>query len=175
VRPLCTAFSYTLPRRANKEARGESKDEQRTLGTSKLSFLAEEPRLPLPFWARRPGGRLPRLVLLVEPAVDEGPDQGAGRDTASEALAAQARVDAFFEAHRHRLSQGSHHRPQPYTSRPPPATDRSGLEGVVRLGGDADTNGAVVGALLGARFGTGGIPFEWLRDVKGWEYLLRLL
>jgi hypothetical protein len=66
--------------------------------------------------------------------VDEGPDQGAGRDTASEALvaqaraealAAQARVDAFFEAHRHRLSQGSHLCRQPYMSRLPPATDRS--------------------------------------------------
>ncbi len=92
---------------------------------SKRFSLSKEPRLPLPFWARRPGGRLPRLVLLVEPSVDKGPDQGACRDTASEALAAQLRVDAFFEAHRHRLSQGSHLRPQPYTSRPPTATDRS--------------------------------------------------
>jgi hypothetical protein len=106
--------------------RRESTDEQGTPATLKPSFLAEEPRLPLPFWPRRPGGRLPRLVLLVEPAVDEGPDQGAGRNTASEALAPQARVDSFFEAHRQRLSQGSHLRPQPYTSRPPPATDRSG-------------------------------------------------
>jgi len=71
--------------------------------------------------------RLPRLVLLVQPAMDKGPDQGAGRDTASVASAAQARVDAFFEAHRQRLSQGSHLRPQPYTSRPPPATDRSAM------------------------------------------------
>ena len=43
---------------------------------------------------------------------------------------------------------------------------RSGLEEVVRLGGDADTNGAVAGALLGARFGVGSIPPEWLRDLK---------
>jgi hypothetical protein len=92
---------------------------------SKRFSLSKEPRLSLPFWAR-PGGRLPRLVLLVEPSVYKGPDQGACRDTASEALAAQPRVDAFFEAHRHRLSQGSHLRPQPYTSRPLPATDRSG-------------------------------------------------
>jgi hypothetical protein len=73
----------------------------------------EEPRLPLPFWTWRPGGRLPRLVLLLEPAVNEGPYQGTGWNTASEALAAQARVDAFFEANRHRLSQGSHLRPNP--------------------------------------------------------------
>ncbi len=52
---------------------------------------------------------------------------------------------------------------------------RSGLEGVVRLGGDSDTNGAVVGALLGARFGAGGIPSEWLRSVRGKDDLLRLL
>ncbi|MDP8900268.1 MAG: ADP-ribosylglycohydrolase family protein [Actinomycetota bacterium] len=52
---------------------------------------------------------------------------------------------------------------------------RSGVEGVVRLGGDADTNGAVAGALLGARFGASGIPSEWLRSVKGTEDLLRLL
>ena len=51
----------------------------------------------------------------------------------------------------------------------------SGLEGVVRLGGDADTNGAVAGALHGARFGVGGIPSGWLRDVEGREDLLRLL
>ncbi len=91
---------------------------------SRCSSLSEKPRLPLPFWVR-PGGRLPSLVLLVKPAVDEGPDQGAGRDTASQALAAQPRVDAFFEAHRHRLSQRSHLRPQPYTSRPPPANGHS--------------------------------------------------
>ena len=52
---------------------------------------------------------------------------------------------------------------------------RPGLEGAVRLGGDADTNGAVAGALLGARFGVGDIPSEWLRDVKGKDDLLRLL
>ncbi len=52
---------------------------------------------------------------------------------------------------------------------------RSGVEGVVRLGGDADTNGAVVGALFGARFGVGGIPPEWLSDVEAREELLRLL
>ena len=52
---------------------------------------------------------------------------------------------------------------------------RPGLERVVRLGGDADTNGAVAGALLGARFGAGGIPSEWLRGMRGRDDLLRLL
>ncbi len=52
---------------------------------------------------------------------------------------------------------------------------RSGLESVVRLGGDADTNGAVAGALLGARFGAVAIPPRWLRGLKGGDELLRLL
>lgn len=38
---------------------------------------------------------------------------------------------------------------------------REGVERVVRLGGDADTNAAVAGALLGARFGRGAIPDGW--------------
>ena len=52
---------------------------------------------------------------------------------------------------------------------------RSRVEDVIRLGDDADTNGAVAGALLGARFGAGGIPSEWLRGVRGKDDLLRLL
>ena len=122
---LRTAFSYARSRRQTSKGSGESKYEGCAREASKPFFLPEKPRLPLAFCARRPCSRLPRLVLLVEPAVDEAPNQGAGRDTAAEALAAQARVDAFFEAHRHRLSQGSHLRPQPYTRRSPPATDRS--------------------------------------------------
>jgi ADP-ribosyl-[dinitrogen reductase] hydrolase len=38
-----------------------------------------------------------------------------------------------------------------------------GLVRVVMRGGDADTNGAVAGALLGARFGRTGIPSRWLK------------
>jgi len=37
-----------------------------------------------------------------------------------------------------------------------------GLRYVVGLGGDTDTNAAVAGALLGARFGRGGLPGTWL-------------
>lgn len=48
---------------------------------------------------------------------------------------------------------------------------RSGVETVVRLGGDADTNHAVAGALLGARFGVEDIPGEWLRVLKAREEL----
>ncbi len=68
---------------------------RRRAEASKTSFLPEEPRLPLVFWARAPC-HLSHLVLLVKPTVDEGPDQGAARDTASEALPAQACVDALF-------------------------------------------------------------------------------
>ena len=41
----------------------------------------------------------------------------------------------------------------------------SGLRRVVEAGGDADTNGAIVGAVLGARFGLAGIPERWRRRV----------
>jgi ADP-ribosyl-[dinitrogen reductase] hydrolase len=56
------------------------------------------------------------------------------------------------------------------------ATDfRSGLEEVIRLAGDADTNGAVAGALLGTRFDAGEIPTEWLRVLWGKEELRELI
>jgi ADP-ribosylglycohydrolase len=42
-----------------------------------------------------------------------------------------------------------------------------GLVDVVNRGGDADTNGAIAGALLGARFGEGGIPARWRESVLG--------
>lgn len=37
---------------------------------------------------------------------------------------------------------------------------------VVSLGGDADTNGAVAGALLGAREGADGLPADWLAKLR---------
>jgi ADP-ribosyl-[dinitrogen reductase] hydrolase len=40
------------------------------------------------------------------------------------------------------------------------------LRRVVALGGDADTNAAVAGALLGARDGAGGLPAEWLARLR---------
>ena len=36
-----------------------------------------------------------------------------------------------------------------------------GLRAMVEAGGDTDTNGAVVGAVLGARFGIEAIPQRW--------------
>lgn len=38
----------------------------------------------------------------------------------------------------------------------------AGLREVVAFGGDTDTNAAVAGALLGARFGRDGLPADWL-------------
>jgi len=42
------------------------------------------------------------------------------------------------------------------------ASFEAGVRAVVALGGDADTNAAVAGALLGARDGTAGLPAGWL-------------
>ena len=41
-----------------------------------------------------------------------------------------------------------------------------GLLPIVNEGGDADTNGAVAGSLLGARFGLSGIPPELIDGLK---------
>jgi ADP-ribosyl-[dinitrogen reductase] hydrolase len=45
----------------------------------------------------------------------------------------------------------------------------TGLRRVVALGGDADTNAAVAGALLGARDGVGGLPDPWLDRLQDRE------
>ncbi|MDP9440079.1 MAG: ADP-ribosylglycohydrolase family protein [Actinomycetota bacterium] len=52
---------------------------------------------------------------------------------------------------------------------------RSGVERLVRLAGDADTNGAVAGALLGARFGASAIPKSWLDTLLAKYALLNTL
>ena len=44
----------------------------------------------------------------------------------------------------------------------------------VNLGGDADTNAAVVGAALGAKYGLSAIPDRWLRSLRGVGYLVEL-
>lgn len=43
-----------------------------------------------------------------------------------------------------------------------PLSFRDAIEDTVRLGGDTDTSAAIVGALVGAKTGPGGIPEEWL-------------
>jgi len=52
---------------------------------------------------------------------------------------------------------------------------RSTLEAVVRCGGDADTTGAIAGALAGATVGLQGIPAEWLDGIKDWPRSTELL
>jgi len=43
-----------------------------------------------------------------------------------------------------------------------PTTYRDGIISVIHEGGDADTNAAVAGAILGAKFGFSGIPLRWV-------------
>uniref|UniRef100_A0A914Q2V1 ADP-ribosylhydrolase ARH3 n=1 Tax=Panagrolaimus davidi TaxID=227884 RepID=A0A914Q2V1_9BILA len=45
----------------------------------------------------------------------------------------------------------------------------SGLENAIARGGDTDTNGCIVGALIGARFGVDEIPREWIDTVRAAE------
>ncbi|EDM79481.1 probable dinitrogenase reductase activating glycohydrolase (draG) [Plesiocystis pacifica SIR-1] len=48
------------------------------------------------------------------------------------------------------------------------ADARASLELAVRLGGDTDTTAAIVGALVGARDGVGGLPQDWLEGIWDW-------
>ena len=45
---------------------------------------------------------------------------------------------------------------------------RTAIETTVRLGGDTDSVGAIVGALVGVRFGADAIPRSWLDRVLDW-------
>ncbi|MDV2480627.1 ADP-ribosylglycohydrolase family protein [Methanoculleus sp. Wushi-C6] len=51
---------------------------------------------------------------------------------------------------------------------------RDAVVTAVNLGGDADTVGAIAGALAGARFGCGAIPESWLAALQGREELIDL-
>ena len=55
-----------------------------------------------------------------------------------------------------------------------PLTFESALIRLVRNGGDTDTNGAVAGAVLGARYGADAIPRRWLDCIPQRERLERL-
>jgi ADP-ribosylglycohydrolase len=54
-----------------------------------------------------------------------------------------------------------------------PGDFRRAVEEVIALGGDADTTGAITGALCGATAGTGRIPTEWLADLVDWPLSVR--
>lgn len=51
---------------------------------------------------------------------------------------------------------------------------RDGVIAAVKIGGDADTRGAIAGAILGARFGLEGIPDEYKRGLLKFEELRQL-
>ena len=55
-----------------------------------------------------------------------------------------------------------------------PLDFETALRQVVEAGGDTDTNGAVVGAVLGARYGASAIPQRWLDCVPQRERIERL-
>lgn len=50
------------------------------------------------------------------------------------------------------------------------ATAEEAIESAVRSGGDADTVGAIAGALAGARWGASAMPARWRRFLNGWPY-----
>lgn len=50
-----------------------------------------------------------------------------------------------------------------------------GLIWAVNLGGDADTNGAIVGTILGAKFGVDSIPERWLSQLEPAEEIRHLV
>jgi len=50
----------------------------------------------------------------------------------------------------------------------------AGIETVIHQGGDADTNAAVAGALLGARFGYDAIPRRWVNGLTWKKYMQRI-
>jgi ADP-ribosyl-[dinitrogen reductase] hydrolase len=41
---------------------------------------------------------------------------------------------------------------------------------IVRCGGDSDSTGAIVGALVGARVGEAGLPADWLQSLAEWPH-----
>lgn len=49
-----------------------------------------------------------------------------------------------------------------------PTDFRQAVEGVIALGGDTDTTGAITGGLLGAALGETAIPPEWIRGIAEW-------
>jgi ADP-ribosyl-[dinitrogen reductase] hydrolase len=49
-----------------------------------------------------------------------------------------------------------------------PLDARAAIDAVVRLGGDTDTTGALVGGLVGARIGEAALPSDWLNGISDW-------
>ena len=49
-----------------------------------------------------------------------------------------------------------------------PGDFRRSVEAIIRLGGDADSTGAIVGGLAGATVGADAIPEEWVAGIRDW-------
>ena len=47
-----------------------------------------------------------------------------------------------------------------------PRSYQEGILEVIHQGGDADTNAAVAGSVLGAKFGFSGIPQKWVEGLR---------
>ena len=56
----------------------------------------------------------------------------------------------------------------PISTQSPTDHFREALEEAVRAGNDADTVACVAGALLGAMWGLGAMPVDWLEQIHGW-------
>lgn len=56
-----------------------------------------------------------------------------------------------------------------------PGNFRAALEAALNCGGDTDTVGAIIGAIMGARVGTAGIPQEWLQGICDQPRSIRML
>ena len=54
-----------------------------------------------------------------------------------------------------------------------PSDFERALEEVILLGGDTDTTGAIVGALVGATVGEGGLPVHWVEGIAEWPRSIR--
>lgn len=52
---------------------------------------------------------------------------------------------------------------------------RRAVQSVTRCGGDTDTTAALVGGIIGARLGPGGLPSEWLRTYRDRPHSLHYL
>jgi ADP-ribosylglycohydrolase len=109
--------------------------------------------------ARSPAGMLAEVLALA----DELPELAAAAEHFRPYAAPEARSGGWC-VHTLRLALWAVLAAPSY---------EAGISAVVRTGGDTDTNAAVTGALLGARFGRQGIPQRW-RDALRPEVRRRL-
>ncbi|MBN2497841.1 MAG: ADP-ribosylglycohydrolase family protein [Deltaproteobacteria bacterium] len=113
--------------------------------------------------------------------VRRGPDVGAALGAAAAACAGQSEiVGQAVQGVRDRLPPAHAEAPigfvllcleRALTTLRDAERFEDGLVEVTSMGGDTDTNAAVAGALLGARFGLEGIPERWMEALRGKDEL----